>query len=127
MIDLLKTVWSRYRTLAWWKQLLLLLPLIAVAAICIVLFFIKVNPDGNIAAHVKYHQEQVDNHIKKNQEAQDKLEKQEKIVSGQQKRIMGQIARNQKKAGEIVNNIDKAVKNNDLAELERLRKKINEM
>ncbi len=127
MIQFLKTTWNKYKTLAWWKKLLLFLPLIALAVICLVLFFVRPINSDRLVEQVKYHKEQVDKQIAINDEKEDILKKQERVIAAKQKKIERKIISNQKQATKVIHDIDRAVKKNDLKELERLRQEINRM
>lgn len=127
MLSFLKTTWNKYRALVWWKQLLLLLPLIALAVICVALFFVRTNDGGKLTKHVEHHKKTVDEQLERNDKREDTLKKKEKEISAQQKKVADQITHNQDEAAQVIHNIDKAIQNNDLEELNRLRKRINSM
>jgi len=127
MTNFLKTTWSKYKALAWWKKLLLAIPFLALAAICVVLLFVGFGRGDRLSEHVEHHKKQVDKQIAKNDKREDTLKKREQAIATEQKKVEEEIKDNQKQAAEVIHSIDAAVKANDLNELERLRKQINGM
>lgn len=125
MLSFLKTTWNKYRALVWWKQLLLLLPLITLAVICVALFFVRTNDDSRLVEYVEHHKEAVDEQLERNDKREDTLKKKEKEIIAHQKKVADQITQNQDNAAQIIHKIDEAAQKNDLEELEQLRKRIN--
>jgi hypothetical protein len=126
MLSLLKTTWSKYWKLVWWKKLLLAIPLIVLAICCGCLFFMSAGGGGKkFEDEVKHHKNYVDEQIKAGLQASRLLEEEEKKLRAEQDAIAEEIKDNDAEVLETVSRIDSAVNDNDLAELERIREQLN--
>ena len=122
MLDLIIRTWNKYKQLDRWKQVLLFIPIVLLG---IVYLFFIIKP--NSKKHVNHHKDYVDNQIKKEEEEIKELEREEKQIIKEQERLIEEIEENIEVSVVIDKEIEKAVNNSDIEELERLRKEINEL
>jgi glutamine synthetase adenylyltransferase len=126
MLSFLKILWTKYKKLNWLPKILLAIPLLVAAAICLSLFFVRGSGDGRkFEDTVKHHKRHVDKQIKEKLAADKFAEQRQRELRAHQEALVKEAKKNEKKAKETVSHINSAVKHNDLAELERIRRQLN--
>ena len=127
MMEFLEIVWSRFKALRWWQQALLFLPAVVLLVIGIILFFFRGDSDSGklLKDALKKNKAAVDNHVKEKLDKVDQLGKEEKRLEKEREAIQEEIKANEKAAAKVSSDIDRAVDDNDIAELNRIRRRLN--
>lgn len=126
MLSFLKILWTKYKKLSWPAKIPWAIPLLAAAGICFLLFFVKSSDDGRkFEDAVKRHKKHVDRQINRELAADKFAEQRQRELRAHQEALVKEAKKNEKKAKETVSHINSAVKHNDLAELERIRRQLN--
>lgn len=121
----LKKLWSKYKSLKWWQQILLALPLIIGAILCILFMFVPSSDDKKFENAVGYHKDYVDKQVKESINADKKLAAKDKKLEIIQKNLQKEIERNGKEAANLIDRIDTATSNNNADELKRIMSELN--
>ena len=126
MIQILKILWNKYRALDWWKQVILALPLlIAVILVCFFMFWKPSNDGERFENSVDYTREQVNAHIADKTREDKELARQDKELADRQRVLEEEIEDYEKKATNVVDDINRAAANNDLDQLRRIHRQLN--
>lgn len=122
MIQLLETTLNKYKNLKVWQKILLFLPLVIIAILCLLLFFVKLKNKSEDV--VKYHKETINKDVEEKLKEVSKLAETEKKLKAQQQQIKEEIEKKESNAKEIIKRIDSAANNADADELKRIQSEL---
>jgi len=127
MLQIVKTLWNKYKALAWWKQVLFALPfLAAIILICLFLFWKPSNDSKKFENAVEYAKNQVDIRIADKLEQDKVLAKKDKELAQTEEALKKEIQDHEKDAANIVNAINNATDTLDIEKLKRIHQRLND-
>ena len=128
MNQILTNLWSKYNEFDnWKKKLLWAIPFILLAVLAIVLLIVfREDITKRFRKEVTYHKDYVDDQIDIHTEKVDILAEEEKKLEKEHKIVKEEIKRREEEALNTMDDIDSAVSNGDVAELERIRRRLND-
>lgn len=125
MIQMLSSLWAKYKLLTWRQKALRFLPLVIVAVGAILLFFIKRDPAPDlIADQIKYQKKVVDKQLNRIDKQEAKLKAQEKALSVKRDSLQKVIEENEKEVKTLSADIDRATSNGDIEQLRSIHRKL---
>ena len=125
MMTFLEIVWSKFKTLHWGWKIVVVLPAIVAIILSIALLIGSGGQANLFKTFLKKNKKQVDKRVKKALAEVKVLEKKEERFKKQQEDVEKEITAHENAANKVSNDIDSAVDNDDIDELNRIRRGLN--
>lgn len=125
MIAFLEIIWIKFKALHWGWKIVVVLPAIVAITLALALLIGSGGQANLFREFLKKNKKQVDKKVEKALAEVKELEKKEERLKEQQEDVEKEIKANEEIAKKLSSDVDSAVANDDIDELNRIRKKLN--